>query len=193
MSNRTFVILILLLVVGFSVPVIKNAASKPKEVKLGIQHKNQGEKHIAAGQKHEAYNSSPASSGPHYADNSAPAQWGVYTQELPAEVFIHNEEHGGVVITYKPDLLAGDLRKLQSLMAPPYSDKTFSPIKAIVTPRASNTHAIQLAAWTWTLDLDKYDAATIKKFYLQHVSQSPEPTGGPNNKPINQAVGQLGG
>ena len=160
----------------------------PKNIVLGTQHKEQGREHIGAGQKHAAYNSDPASSGPHYADNTAPTPWGVYTQEVPEEVFVHNEEHGGVIITYRPDIPTDQLKKLQALFAPPYSNKSFTPSKAIVTPRTKNTQPIELASWNWTLSLDRYDEAVISKFYRQHVSKSPEATAGPNNTPINQAA-----
>ena len=185
MSNKAFVVIILVVVIAFGGYLLSSQNSKPKETTLGIQHSNQGQEHIAQGKKHEAYNSDPASSGPHYNDASAPAQWGVYTQEVPEEVFIHNEEHGGVIVTYNPTLLPADqLKKLQALFVPPYSNKSFTPIKAIVTPRAKDTHAIELASWTWTLNLDKYDEATLMKFYFQHEGKSPEPTAGPTNTPI---------
>ena len=190
MSNKVFIGLIAILVVGTFGYIAITQKSKPKETIIGVSHKEQGRNHIAEGQKHDPYNSDPPSSGPHYADASAPTPWGVYTQEVPEEVFLHNEEHGGVVITYKPDLPADQLKKLQALFAPPYSNKDFSPSKAIVTPRSKDTHAIELASWTWTLNLDQYDEATIMKFYLQHVSKSPEPAAGPTNRPINQATGQ---
>ena len=130
-------------------------SSKPKEAIIGVSHKEQGRNHIAEGAKHDPYSSDPPSSGPHYSDANAPTLWGVYTQEVPEEVFLHNEEHGGVIITYNPKLLPADqLKKLQSLFAPPYSNKTFSPSKAIVTPRSKDTHVIELASWTYTLNLD---------------------------------------
>lgn len=188
MSNKGFWIIIIVLVGGFGGFTIMSKAGKPKEAIVGVQHADQGAKHIAQGSKHETYNSVPASSGSHYADASAPTQWGVYTQEVPPEVYLHNEEHGGVVITYNPKLLpAEDLKKLQSLFALPYSNKKFSPTKAIVTPRAENTHALQLTGWRYTLNLDKYDEATLMKFYLQRVGKSPESMAGPSGAPINQA------
>ena len=179
-------------IIGFgAIIVIKKSNEGPQEPIIGIQHANQGQQHIAEGQKHAAYNSDPASSGPHYADASAPAQWGVYTQQLPEEVFVHNEEHGGVVVTYNPKLLPADqLKKLQALFAPPYSKKDFSPTKAIVTPRIKDTHPIEIASWTWTLNMDKYDEATLIKYYTQHAGKAPEPGAGPNNTPINEAAGQ---
>lgn len=188
MSNRVFIVVITILVIGFGGIVVNRRNSEPKEAIIGVQHKDQGENHIAEGQKHDPYNSEPASSGPHYAGASAPTQWGIYAQELPAEIFLHNEEHGGVVVAYKPGLPTDQLKKLQALFAPPYSDKKFSPSKAIVMPRAKNTKAIELASWKYTLSMDQYDEATIKKFYLQRVGKSPEPGAGPSNTPINQAI-----
>ncbi len=191
MSNKVFYGIIIILAVGFVGIFAISQKGKPKEATIGIQHAKQGENHIAEGQPHAAYNSDPASSGPHYANAQAPASWGVYTQEIPDEFFLHNEEHGGVIVTYNPKLLPADqLKKLQALFAPPYSNKDFSPSKAIVTLRAKDMHTIELASWTWTLNLDKYDEATLMKYYLQHVSHSPEPAAGPNNRPINQAAGQ---
>ncbi len=191
MSNKSFLVLIAVLVIGTFGFIAINQKSKPKGAIIGISHSSLGGDHIARGQSHKPYNSEPPSSGPHYSDQGAPTPWGVYTEELPDEVFLHNEEHGGVVMTYNPKLLPADqLKKLQNLFAPPYSNKTFSPSKAIVTPRSKDTHAIEIASWTYTLNLDQYDEATLIKYYYQHEGKSPEPAAGPNNTPINQAAGQ---
>lgn len=189
MSNKSLAVILVLLLLGGGGFIFYKQSLRPKEITLGVSHPNQGETHIAQGQKHDPYNSDPASSGPHYADASAPTPWGVYTQEVPDEVFVHNEEHGGVVITYNPKLLPPDqLKKLQALFAPPYSNKSFTPSKAIVTPRSKNTRAIQVASWTYALDLDHFDETVLTKFYLQRVGKAPEGSAGPNNKPINQAA-----
>lgn len=189
MSNKVFIGIIAVLLLGAGGYVVFAQQKKPKEAIIGVSHDEQESKHIAQGQTHEPYNSNPPSSGPHYADETAPTSWGVYIQEVPDEVFIHNEEHGGVIISYKPDLPVDQVKKLQALFAPPYSDKGFKPTKAIVTPRSLNTKPIQLASWTYTLDLDQYDEAAIKKFYLQHVGKAPEAAAGPTNTPINEAAG----
>ena len=187
MSNKTFAILILALLLGVGGFLGFSQSKKPKEAIIGVQHDNQGQEHIARGQKHAAYNSDPASSGPHYNDAAAPVPWGAYTQEISQEAYVHNEEHGGIVITYNPQLLAAaDVAKLQKLFTSPYSDSTFTPSKTVVTPRTKDTHAIELAAWTYTLNMDSFNQATLKKFYLQHVSQSPEAAAGPLNTPVIQ-------
>ena len=180
-------ILIIAVVLGFGGFVIYHSTATPKEALLGVKHPNQGQDHVVRGKAHAAYNSDPASSGPHYNDQGAPAPWGAYHQEVPQEVYIHNEEHGGVVITYNPSLLSPtDVTKLQKLFTSPYSDSSFNPNKALVTPRVADKHAIEIASWTYTLNLDKYDQSILEKYYLQHVGQSPENGAGPNNTPSIQ-------
>ncbi len=177
---------IVALLIGVTILIKVN---QPKEVLIGTKQPDQGQKHIARGQSHEAYNSDLPSSGPHYEDASSPTDWGIYTEPIQAEEFLHNEEHGGVIITYSPSLLPADqLKKLQALFAPPYDQKDFKPAKFILAPRPTNTKAIQLASWNWTYNLDSYDAASITKFYLQHGGKAPEALAGPNNAPINQAA-----
>ena len=130
MTNKTFAIVILILLLGSGGYLAIKLGSKPKEATIGVKHAIQGSDHIAEGQKHAAYNSSPASSGPHYSSASAPAPWGAYNQEVPPEYYIHNEEHGGVIVTYNPKLLpASDVSKLQKMFTKPYSDSTFAPNK----------------------------------------------------------------
>jgi hypothetical protein len=163
--------------------------NQPHEIILGTKHPDQGQQHIAQGESHITYNSDLPSSGPHYADASAPIDWGIYTEPVKPEVFLHNMEHGGVVITYSPSLLPKDqVRQLQTLFAPSYDNKTFKPARFLLFPRPTDSKAIQLASWDWTFNLDRYDASLITKFYLQHGNKAPEASAGPTNTPINQAV-----
>jgi hypothetical protein len=188
--SKVFWIATAVLVVGFGTIITIGQISKLKQGPLlGIQHDDQGGSHISGGQKHVAYNSDLASSGPHYANSVSPTGWGVYGQEIPPEVYIHNEEHGGIVIAYQPDLLSADnIAKLKKLVLPPYSNPSFSPRKIIVMPMASSTRALELASWRYTLKLDNYDEATIIKFFTQHAGKSPEPLGAPNNAPIDRSA-----
>lgn len=190
MSDKGFLGFIAVLIIGTVGFIVFKQESKPVEPAIGKSHKEQSREHIANGAKHAAYTTSPATSGPHYADNTSPTAWGVYVQEVPEEVFIHNLEHGGVVITYRPDLPADQIKKLQDLFVPPYSDKSFKPNKAIVTPRTKNSKPIQVVGWNYSIDLDQFDEATLKNFYLQRVGKAPEAAAGPSNVPINQAAAQ---
>jgi hypothetical protein len=64
----------------------------------GVEFPSQGNFHLATiEQPHEPYNSSPPSSGPHV---GLLANWGVHDEPIPPELFVHNLEDGGIVITY---------------------------------------------------------------------------------------------
>lgn len=185
--NNKFLLVLVVLIMGFFGLFFFKKKDIPKEILVGTSHEIQGREHIAQGQPHDKYSTNLPSSGPHYASSSSPAPWGVYTQEVPDEVFIHNEEHGGVIIAYKPGTDPEVVKKIQKLFAPPYSNKKFTPSKALVTPRSKNIKTIQLAGWGWTLDMDEFNEEVIIKFYLQRVGKGPEGSAGPSNTPINQA------
>lgn len=194
MDKRFLAILAVIVILFIGVFVFsKNSTEKSGNATnsnqpIGLFHAAQSRDHIERGQAHAPYTSDPASSGPHYSDAGAPALWGVYIEEVPDEVFVHNEEHGGVIVTYNPGVLSEDqIKKIQKLFAPPYSDSNFKPNRAIVTPRTKNTKPIELAAWSYTLNLDVYDQSKIEGFYLKHVNHAPEAGGLPHNTPINQA------
>lgn len=106
---------------------------------------DQGREHVGPGHVH-AYNSNPPTSGWHF---SAPTEWGVYKEELPDGTLIHNLEHGGVWISYKPDIPEETRKKLENFYE-------IYGRKVIVTPRAKNDTDIALAAWT---RLDKFSVS----------------------------------
>ena len=166
--------ILLVAIVGALVTIFligNNQPPKPAVALLGDKHPDQGQKHLQPGEQHDPYNSDLPSSGPH---NPAPAPWGSKDSELPDETLVHNLEHGGIVIAYKPDLPADDLKQLKGLFAQLPPSSQFNEVKAVLVPRAGNTHPIQLAAWTYTLNLDQFDAAKIKQFYEGHLDKGPE-------------------
>lgn len=131
----------------------------------GVFVVDQGREHVGPGHQH-TYNSNPPTSGPHFA---RPEEWGAYKDELPDEVLIHNLEHGGVWISYKPDVSEDIRKKLEALY-----DKWGR--KVIVTPRAKNDADIALAAWN---HLDKFSAAEfseerVEKFVRAFRNKGPE-------------------
>jgi hypothetical protein len=191
MSNRVFIAVIALVFIGFGAAFVLSPKQKIDNTLVGVaEHKNQGVNHIPYGTQHEVYNSELPSSGSHYNDASAPALWGIYTQELPPEVFLHNLEHGGVVIAYSPNLPPLQIKNLRKLFGNPSSDRSFSAGKYILIPRSANKQPIELASWTRTYSLTSYDQSKIEKFYNNNVGnkRAPESFAGPKNLPINQAL-----
>jgi hypothetical protein len=56
---------------------------------------SQGRDHLPPGERYEAYNSNPPTSGPHSPET---LEWKVYDEPQQREKAVHNMEHGGVVV-----------------------------------------------------------------------------------------------
>ena len=123
-----------------------------------------GAAHIQPGSQHPPYNSNPPTSGPHYPQ---PANWGIYDNQLADETLVHNLEHGGVWISYKPDLPAEEKTKLKEI-AGRYKSKV------ILEPRVQNDSPIALAAWQRLLKLDAVDETRITEFVATYKNRGPE-------------------
>lgn len=131
----------------------------------GVLYPDQGREHVALGTSF-GYNSSPPTSGPHYA---TPEEWGVFKKEIDDQILIHNLEHGGVWISYKPGTSEDVIQKLESFYQK-YGRKI------IVVPRAKNDTDIALAAWN---HLDKFNASDytderVEKFVKAFRNKGPE-------------------
>ncbi len=140
-------------------------AKKSKADKPGEAIPEQPAEHIRPGEPLPGlYLSNPPVSGWHYPQ---PAKWGVYDEELPDQTLIHNLEHGGVWISYKPDAPPELIANLKRL-AGEYKSKV------ILTPRAANDSLMALAAWGRLDKFDYFDEARIKKFIKAFKDKGPE-------------------
>lgn len=155
-------ILILLVVLVYAVISWKGSRNRDLPGQL---IPDQGREHVAPGHVH-TYNSNPPTSGWH---NPRAAEWGVYKEELPDEMLIHNLEHGGIWISYPPGISEDVRKKLES-----FYDKYGR--KIIVEPRSKNDADIALAAWN---RLDKfpvfeYSDERVEKFIKVFRNKGPE-------------------
>jgi hypothetical protein len=136
----------------------------------GRQATDEGATHVADGTP-LSYRSRPPSSGNHY------AQWAgyqFYDRELSPGNWVHNLEHGAIVLLYNPDKCAADcltaLRDTYTSLPP----SKFRTVKALVTPYRDMDKAIAVVAWTWIDEMDVVDKARITAFYRAHVDRGPE-------------------
>jgi hypothetical protein len=163
---------ILLAIVVVVALIVRNAQSSPG-VKLNEtrQPPTAGGIHVAEGTSiHYDYN--PPSSGPHY---PSPASWGVYPQALAPGTWVHNLEHGGIVVLYQcPSSCAALQAQLQALYTQMPFDGQFQEKKVIFTPFPTLDHLLRVQAWGWTMPLDTVDTAAIDAFYREHVNKGPE-------------------
>lgn len=111
---------------------------------------SQGREHIASGATHDAYNSLPPTSGWHY---SSPAPWDIYEKEIPDEVQIHNLEHGGIMVQYKPGIDQKIIDELTRIV------KKY-PSKVILAPYPKLDQDIALTAWE---RLDKFNVNELSE------------------------------
>lgn len=119
------------------------------------------------------YDDPPPMGGNH---NACWAEWGVHTEEVPDERWVHNLEHGGVVFLYNcPDGCEADLSALTAFVEARGAQVLLSPYSLMPTRFAA-------VAWGWRLTQDCLDLETMEVFYTNHVDEGPESsTSGPSS------------
>ena len=125
--------------------------------------------HIQVGAEHEAYNSNPPTSGPHY---EVPAKPGFREEPIADEHLVHSLEHGLIWISYNPRVGEAVKEKLRTLLTP----------WTVITAREANDTDIAVAAWgrldAFNLDdgssLSEVDEARIKDFIKRYANRGPE-------------------
>lgn len=174
MNNRTFgiaIAVLILITIGF----IASTASKNKPLpRSGIAQVEAADarKHVAATANPDYHTAIPTS-GPHANE----ANWGNSATQLPNVQIIHNMEHGGIIVSYRPNIDPATKQKLISLFTKPYANPKFNPTKAIVMPRADQKEPIVLASWERTESFASFDRAKLENYYLTNIGKSPEPRG----------------
>ena len=146
-------------------------ARMPKPVPPGVAFAGLGQEHVALNYQF-SYNSNPPTSGPHYPD---PANWGIYDYEVADKIFIHNLEHGGIWISYRPNVSVKAIDDLKGIV------KEFDGSQIVMGPRSANDMDIAVAAWTHLYkfnltgdgltDKQKED---IRTFYMALKNHGPE-------------------
>ena len=163
---------------GTPTPVVVNGTLVPDltvdaSVKLGVEVPvpSMGAQHVAIGQPHAQYNSTPPTSGPHF---DTPAAWGDSHTTLPEETWIHNLEHGGIVALYNcPQGCPGLVQSLDDfLKTGPFSKYGYA--KMVVTPYSKIPNKLTMVAWSFYLPLADFDDAAMRKFLKDHQDKGPE-------------------
>ncbi len=167
-------------VIGISalVALISWAIWKSNKEKPGVYYPQIGQEHIQLKDPlPKPYNSNPPSSGAHY---PSPANWGVYDYEVNDRFFIHNLEHGGIWISYRPLSATSsvNVHVVEHLKA--IVDE-FGGSKIVMAPRAANDTDIAVVAWTRVLkfdlvggDISDDQLNQIRQFYRALKNRGPE-------------------
>lgn len=139
--------------------------------------------HVPVGTVITSWNSNPPSSGEHY------PIWGKWNHTnaasvpLPRGYYVHNEEHGGVILLYNcpkgcPDeisamqALMGDLPPDPLCTAPGVSTRTLITADPELPPGIR----FAAAAWGFTYTADCFEVQSMRDFILAHYAHGPENT-----------------
>ncbi len=142
-----------------------------------------GNTHINKGDTHVAYNTKPATSGPHWnIGGEAPVNWGIYKEPLQDEQLIHNLEHGGIGIHYNcrdcPELVQeietfyNTYTTEGSHRLPLYPTST----KLVVAPYYDMPTRIAITAWGRIDTMENWDQERVVKFIEAYRDKGPEKT-----------------
>ena len=121
------------------------------------------------------YSTNPPTSGPHY---GLWASWRAYADRVPRGFWVHNLEHGGVVVAYNcPTGCAAEVAALTAFLdARPVDPLCVAPIRNrfVVTPDPLLDTRFAASAWGWSLRSDCFDLAALGSFIDAHYAQAPE-------------------
>lgn len=126
-----------------------------------------------------SYGTNPPSSGNHYPIWAAYRE---YSTPVPPGFWVHDLEHGAVVITYNcPSGCAADLAKARAFIAAlpvdPLCSQSGGPQRRIVmTPDPSLDVEFAASSWGWTLKASCFESAVFAQFVAAHYGHGREVT-----------------
>jgi hypothetical protein len=127
------------------------------------------------------YEHNPPTSGCHYnlGYGNAPIQAGVYNQSVPSEYWVHNLEHGYIVVLYNcPSACTTEFDQLHSWYKslPPTPGVPYA--KALVLPFTNMDVPFAVESWDWYDPMPVFSLDEVKKFYANHENNGPEQSAG---------------
>ena len=127
---------------------------------------SQGRVHVDEGSDVQ-WNHNPPHSGDHY---PSWVQWGVYDEPVNRGNWVHNMEHGGVVLAYDcPDGCDEELAELFEV----YDARMETSIVITPDPLLEGSR-FAAVSWTWVYTFDDPDVDTLLCFVDQHFDHAPE-------------------
>lgn len=157
-----------IIVVGIFATTI--ALKKPEPPRPGVAQTDYKGGHVTS-KKYGGVE--PPTSG----DHATTVTWGVHTEEVADVNVLHNLEHGGIYISYRPDIPKEEIAKIEQLFSIPSSRETFNPAKAVVAPRKDNKDSIVLSSWNRRETFTSFNEASMYEYYLRNLNKSSEPLG----------------
>jgi Protein of unknown function (DUF3105) len=124
------------------------------------------------------YNHNPPTSGCHYnlGYGTAPIQAGAYNQVIQPEYWVHNLEHGYVVVLYNcPSGCNAQFQQLRTWYHSLPPDPQTGYAKVIIIPWPTMSVPFAAVSWDWYDPIPVFSLAEVQRFYANHIGQAPEP------------------
>ena len=144
---------------------------------IAEQHPIEGANHVTVCSP-VTYLTKPPSSGDHYPIWAA---YQSYASAIPEGFWVHNLEHGAVVVSYNcAGGCAAEVAAAQSWIDALPSDTVCDPaagdprIRVVMTPDPNLDVRFAASAWGWTLRANCFDPNAFDAFFAAHYGQGPE-------------------
>ena len=131
---------------------------------------NEGWIHVAEGSTVN-YQHNPPASGPHY---PVWARYQAYTTAVARPYWVHNLEHGAIVLVYRPDAAPALVSALGDTFRALPNDPQCGHPRALLTPDPLLARPVTAIAANFVLEGDCVSADAIRRFALAHRNQAPE-------------------
>ncbi len=136
----------------------------------------EGQQHVAEGTPLQ-FGSNPPSSGNHY---PIWGRWGVHEKPLERGYYVHNLEHGGIVLLYRcADSCSDVVAELQSVLHSRPADPACAPevsSRIVLTADPLLDVPVAAAAWGHTYRGQCLDRPLLNDFIEAHYDKAPEST-----------------
>jgi hypothetical protein len=118
------------------------------------------------------YSANPPASGPHWPVWQEP--WQPYPGGLPRERWMHNLEHGGIVLAYNCPSGCDDVIAALTAIWQATPPDQFNEQRLLVVPDLLMPHKVAAIAWGWRWQGDSVDMSAIRCFIDARYDRAPE-------------------
>ena len=117
------------------------------------------------------YQHNPPASGPHY---PVWLRYQAYTTAQARPYYVHNLEHGAIVLVHRPDAAPALIASLTDTFRALPNDAQCGHPRALLTPDPLLTRPVAAIAANFVLEGDCVSPDAIRRFTLAHRNQAPE-------------------
>jgi hypothetical protein len=169
MKQRVIVGSLILLAIGVFVGLLWLVLGSRETVGRNVPV--EGQNHVEEGSV-LAYQNQPPASGPHY---PVTAPYGVSEQPISPGYWVHNLEHGGIVVLYNcPQGCADVVTQVRDAFVNLPRSRQFNRVKMVATPYSAMPSRIAYLAWGKVEELEEFDYDRLLRFYNAYLDKGPE-------------------